>query len=101
MITYKAEIAGIKVAVTDDSYTSKTSFLDLGWREKRESYQGKRVKRGLFRSSNGALINADGNGAFNIIRKVSGNEPFNQVTLRVGGGKQFHLYGFLPCEKQP
>jgi putative transposase len=83
MITYKAELAGIKVVITDESYTSKTSFLDLEPVEKRESYQGQRVKRGLFKASNGALINADVNGAFNIIRKVSGNEPFNQVSDRV------------------
>ncbi len=83
MISYKAELVGIKVVVTDESYTSKTSFLDLEPVEKRQSYQGKRVKRGLFRASNGVLINADVNGAFNIIRKVSGNEPFSEVSDRL------------------
>jgi putative transposase len=83
MMTYKAELVGIKVVITDESYTSKTSFLDLEPVEKRESYQGKRMKRGLFRASKGALINADVNGAFNIIRKVSGNEPFNEASNRV------------------
>ncbi|MBW4492471.1 MAG: transposase [Oscillatoria princeps RMCB-10] len=100
MITYKAELPGIKVVVTDDYYTSKTSFLDLCWREKREYYQGKKVKRGLFRASNGALINADVSGAFNRIQKVSGNEPFNEVTLRVGGVCSFTCTGKVTCEKR-
>jgi len=82
-IAYKAQLVGIEVVVTEESYTSKTSFLDLEPVGKHESYQGRRVKRGLFKSAIGTLINADVNGAFNIIRKVSGNEPFLEVSDRV------------------
>jgi putative transposase len=70
MIQYKAEELGIDVITTEESYTSKCSFLDNESLCKHESYLGKRIKRGLFRSSNGTLINADLNGAYNIIRKV-------------------------------
>jgi putative transposase len=41
--------------------------------KKQESYAGKRVKRGLFRASDGRLLNADVNGSANIIRKVAPN----------------------------
>ncbi|WP_202221117.1 hypothetical protein [Okeania sp. KiyG1] len=46
-----------------DCYTSKTSALDLELPCKHELYVGKRVKRGLFRSSTGKAINADINGS--------------------------------------
>ncbi len=36
------------------------------------AYVGKRVKRGLFKSSKGILINADLNGSLNILKKVVG-----------------------------
>ncbi|MEG4331199.1 transposase [Microcoleus sp. AT9_A2] len=83
MITYKAELVGIKVTVTEESYTSKCSFLDLEPVGKQESYQGKRVKRGLFRSGNETLINADVNAALNMIRKVNGNSPFEECSNRI------------------
>jgi putative transposase len=70
MIQYKSEELGIDVIVNEESYTSKCSFLDNESICKHEEYAGKRIKRGLFRSSNGTLINADLNGAYNIIRKV-------------------------------
>lgn len=68
-IRYKAELKGIKVIETEESYTSKCSFFDDEFPCKQESYKGERVHRGLFRSSLG-LINADLNGALNIIKKV-------------------------------
>lgn len=71
MLTYKCELIGIKVVLTEESHTSKCSFLDLEPIHHHEKYQGKRIKRGLFRSSVGKLINADLNGAYNIIRKVA------------------------------
>jgi putative transposase len=70
MLTYKAKLVGIAVMVTEESYTSKCSFLDREPIGKHEQYLGKRVKRGLFRASDGRTINADTNGAYNIIRKV-------------------------------
>ena len=73
MLKYKAEMVGIKVITTEESYTSKTSFLDGEEPIKQESYKGKRVKRGLFSASDGKLINADLNGAYQIIKKVFPN----------------------------
>jgi len=37
------------------------------------------VKRGLFQSSAGVLINADVNGALNILRKVAGDSPVGEI----------------------
>jgi putative transposase len=71
MLTYKAALVGIRVIVTEESYTSKCSFLDNEPIKKHEQYAGKRIKRGLFRASDRRLINADVNGSYNIIRKVA------------------------------
>lgn len=66
----------IRFEETEESYTSKASFLDADvipvYGEKPEGWNaaGKRVKRGLYRSAKGFLINADCNGAANILRKV-------------------------------
>lgn len=70
MITYKCELVGIVVNKHEESYTSKCSFLDLEEVKKHEAYLGKRIKRGMFRASDGRLINSDLNGAFNIMRKA-------------------------------
>lgn len=67
--------SGIPVILQEESYTSKASFLDMDQipdygNEKGEPvFSGKRVKRGLYCSKDGRLINADINGALNIIRK--------------------------------
>lgn len=74
---------GLRFVETEESYTSKASFLDSdelptfgakpeGWKE-----SGKRVKRGLYRSADGFRINADCNGAANILRKVAAKLGFN------------------------
>lgn len=73
-IKYKAALVGIEVVETEESYTSKCSALDLEPIQKHESYMGKRVKRGLFKTATGLLVNADWNGLCNIGRKVFGNE---------------------------
>jgi putative transposase len=72
MITYKAQLVGIKVHEVDESYTSNCSSLDLEAIQKHKKYIGKRIKRGLFRGSN-YILNADVNGALNILRKVVGD----------------------------
>lgn len=69
MITYKSELQGIKVIQREESYTSKCSFMDNETICKHETYIGKRIKRGLFRSATGRVINADLNGALNILKK--------------------------------
>lgn len=84
MISYKGELEGINVEITEESYTSKCSFLDNEVISKHSEYKGRRSKRGLFRSSTGKLINADINGAFNIIRKKK--ESFDVTTLPEGRG---------------
>lgn len=72
-LDYKCKLEGINVILTEESYTSKCSFLDGESIEKHESYLGKRIKRGLFKSAKGKLINADLNGSLNILKKVVGD----------------------------
>ncbi len=68
---------GIILTITEEAYTSKASFLDNDLLpkhgEKPESYKvsGDRIKRGLYKSGKGFLINADCNGAANILAKVA------------------------------
>jgi IS605 OrfB family transposase len=70
------EYHGIKFVEAEESYTSKASFLDGDflptYGEKPETWKptGKRVKRGMYCTGKGVLINADLNGAANIMRKV-------------------------------
>ena len=71
-ITYKAEKHGIEVITQEESYTSKCDALAYETIEKHENYKGKRINRGLFLSSIGKAINADVNGALNILRKCKG-----------------------------
>lgn len=73
MLIYKCKLEGINVTTIEESYTSKCSFLDLEDIKKHTSYKGKRISRGLFKSNNGRLINADINGSFNILRKAVPN----------------------------
>jgi putative transposase len=77
MLTYKAQLVGIQVIVTEESYTSKASFLDLDPlpvygvdAANVPPFSGKRIKRGLYRAANGRRIHADVNGAYNILRKA-------------------------------
>lgn len=70
MLTYKAKLVGIQVILVEESHTSKCSFLDLEPIHHHDRYVGKRVKRGLFRASNGRRIHADVNGSLNILRKA-------------------------------
>jgi IS605 OrfB family transposase len=79
MLQYKAELVGIQVVVSEESYTSKCSFLDLEPIGKQEVYAGMRVKRGLFQAAEGRRLNADINGAFNILRKVVPNAFGNGI----------------------
>ena len=71
-LEYKCKLEGINVIFTEESYTSKCSFLDNEPLRKHNVYKGKRIKRGLFKSAKGKLINADLNGSLNILRKVIG-----------------------------
>lgn len=72
-LEYKCELAGIEIVIHEESYTSKCDSLAFEKIGKHDSYLGRRKKRGLFQSSIGELINADVNGALNIMRKVVGD----------------------------
>ena len=72
-IIYKARNVGINVILTEESYTSGTSFLD-GESPSKEFYnKRRRVHRGLFVSNQGVIINADVNAAYQIMKKVFPN----------------------------
>ena len=68
MLDYKCKLAGINVVIVNEAYTSKCSFLDKEKISKHDNYVGRRVKRGLFISNSGIMINADINGSLNIMR---------------------------------
>lgn len=76
MMEYKCRMAGITVVKANESHTSKCSFLDMEPIGHHEEYVGKRIRRGLFRSADGRLINADLNGSLNIMRKEVGERAF-------------------------
>ena len=69
-VQYKAEEFGIQVIVTEESYTSGTSFLDNELPIKENYNKSRRKYRGLFVSNEGIKINADVNGSYQIIKKV-------------------------------
>nr|CUM59948.1 protein of unknown function [Planktothrix agardhii] len=84
------DVHGIRFIETEEAYTSKASFLDgdslpkygekpIGWKA-----SGNRIKRGLYRTSDGFVVNADLNGAANILKKVSGRLglSLNQLSRR-------------------
>lgn len=68
-IKYKAELVGLKVIMVNESYTSGCSAIDLEEINKANYNKSRRITRGLFKTNNGMLINADVNGALNILRK--------------------------------
>lgn len=76
MLTYKAQLVGITVQVTEESYTSKASFLDLDEiptysleQQGKHQFSGKRSGR-WYRARSGRRIHADINGSYNTLRKV-------------------------------
>ena len=76
MIEYKCRRKGIEVIFREESYTSKASFIDNDFipefspeNQGKHKFLGKRVKRGIYRTSAGKRINADVNGAYNIMVK--------------------------------
>ena len=78
-LRYKCEMVGIDFVEHEESYTSKCDALALEPIGKHEQYLGGRTNRGLFRSSIGKLINADQNGALNIMRKVVGDSYVSRI----------------------
>lgn len=85
MLKYKCELSGIEVVLQEESYTSKSSFLDsdyictYGLDDEKYNPSGKRIKRGLYKTKDGKLINADVNGSLNILRKyLTKQEAWNE-----------------------
>ena len=74
-LTEMATKYGIRLIITEESYTSKASFLDndelpVYGEANHPAFSGKRIHRGLYKSKEGVLINADVNAACNILRKA-------------------------------
>jgi len=95
---------GIVLTLTEEAYTSQASFLDgdslpkHGEKPQRWTPSGKRVKRGLYKASGNQLVNADCNGAGNILRKVATQLGLNLA--KVGRGsltlpKRYDLFSKL------
>ena len=83
-LKYKAKLVGIKVIINEESYTSIASFLDLDdlpvyQKGVKYRFSGKRVRRRLYKASNGLKYNADVNGSFNILRKAVPNAFSNGI----------------------
>jgi IS605 OrfB family transposase len=85
MLEYKARLVGITVILQEESYTSRANFLGLdpipvyGKTDKDPLFTGKRIKRGLYKTSVGQLINSDVNAAYNILRKAIPNAFSNGI----------------------
>lgn len=74
-LTYKCRLRGIEIVEQEESYTSKASFIDhdeipvYGKIEEKPQFSGKRISRGLYKTKQGFLLNADINGSYNILVK--------------------------------
>lgn len=82
----KLSLHGIELSLQEESYTSKCDHLSGEEMCHHEEYAGKRIHRGLFRSSTETLLNADVNGALGILLKGTRNaqsliEPANRGCL--------------------
>lgn len=78
IIRYKAEDLGIKCIEQEESYTSKASFLDNDNiptfnedNNQKHTFSGKRITRNLYKTKNNQIIDADLNGALNIMKKAN------------------------------
>jgi putative transposase len=91
-LRYKLGQHGITLEVANESYTSKASFVDGDKMPKTYNpkasnqlvFSGTRVKRGLYRSQDGTDVNADANGAYNILRKSDSEFSFEKLVEKVG-----------------
>ena len=87
LLEYKCRLKGIRFQTITEEYTSKCSFIDNEEIKKHTSYSGKRITRELFKTKNGLIINADINGAYNILKKymqknATWNEPLSQTLVK-------------------
>ena len=85
MIIYKASDAGIKIIMQEESYTSQADITAMdyipvyGVDAENAVFSGRRISRSLYRCFNGMIINADCNGAANIMRKAI-TDAWNSIT---------------------
>ncbi|MEQ9484942.1 RNA-guided endonuclease InsQ/TnpB family protein [Coleofasciculus sp. F4-SAH-05] len=93
MIIYKCQLRGISVILQEESYTSASNFLNLdplpvyGQLTEKPVFSGKRIKRGLYRTEPGFLVQSDVIGSYNILRKAFPNA--------------FNSYGIERCVVHP
>ena len=92
MLMYKCKMCGIDCVCNEESYTSKCDALAREEICKHDIYEGRRIRRGLFQSGVGKLINADVNGALNIMRKVVGDSEL--ITRIIDSGLLFRPLKF-------
>lgn len=81
MISYKAELQGIKVVKQIESYTSGVSAVDLEPVNKNYYNKSRRITRGLFKTNSNIYINADINGSLNIMRKYLNDKCIPKLVL--------------------
>ena len=90
-LKYKCQLEGINVIEQEESYTSKVSFFDndfipvYGQSNELFKSSGKRIKRGLYKTSSGLVLNADINGSLNIMRKYL-NEVCDEIISSANRG---------------
>ena len=84
-ITYKAQLEGIEVILIKENYTSGVSSLDKEEINKENYKKERRIERGLFKTNEGKIINADINGSLNILRKyVKSFSPNLEIAMDIG-----------------
>lgn len=84
-LRYKCEDNGISFMETEEGYTSKTDHSSCESMERHDTYLGRRISRGLFRTAGGKLLNADVNGAVGILRKANAFPDAECIGLRDRG----------------
>jgi len=93
MIIYQCQLVGISVILQEESYTSASNFLNdeplpvYGQITEKPVFSGKRIKRGLYRTDKGILVQSDVMGSYNILRKAFPNA--------------FNCYGIERCVVHP
>ena len=85
-IEYKAKLEGIEVVKITEEYTSGVSSIDKEEIKKENYDKSRRIKRGLFKTEEGKIINADVNGSINILRKYIKNlfSPNLEIAMDIG-----------------
>ena len=81
MLEYKCKRIGIKLVQQEESYTSKCDALSFEEVKCHDTYKGSRIKRGMFKSGIGKVLNADINGALNILRKYLIKNAINEFSV--------------------